>query len=1331
MSIARIAEKLTLNTSSGAASISGEGANLTYDNTDSTLISTATNWSLLGSITPSWAMCLDGSNNGSNVVKYVTTNPYTGNMFVSGDYNKSFLVYNSNSSNNVTGITPPITSGGSFGAFGMKLSNNTVPQWVIAIDGGGQDICKGQAVDSNENFYVTGIFSNAPPILYNASGLSTAAVSSNIAAPSGIMQSSAQAGFTVKYDKNGTAQWASYIAGLCNVVITSTTIDAQSNLYIAGQYDTVNPVLYDGLGGSYVGNVTTYAGSGAYSSTDGYGTFASFMYPRGITCDTNSNVYISEYTGLKLRKIDSNGYVSLVAGGAAAPGDGIGASAGFANLASISIDSNGVVLVCDGGAGAIKKVYPTTCNVVTVCSGFNRPRGICVDTSNICYVADTDNNLIQKLSFSTSNSASATVFAGSTQGSNDGAGTLAQFYSPIGMCTDQYNNLYVADYNNHKIRKITPSGLVTTYAGTGVMGNINGPSNTACFNFPNGVASDFYGNIYVSEAGNGQLRVINSNGVVSTYCGGGLSGYSDGVFKNALFNTPYQICFNSNKSALFLADQINNRIRKITPQMFPLTSGDQTTIGQSIATTFAGTGTAGSNNGASNLATFNTPIDIAMDNAENLYITDSANHLIRKITPAGVVSLFAGSNTAGFVNGTGTQVAFNNPRKIVIDSASNLFVADYSNHAIRKITPNGTVTTFAGGQAGNADNYGTLASFSNPIGLAIDKSDTLYVCDRYNFKIRKISSNGQVVTIAGNGISAYTDGQGTLASFAGPLDVVCRPDGGLFVADCNNTIRSISPSSYVTTYAGNTNTTWVQDGIGTCASFNTPENIYLDNSGFLYVSDKNYNRIRRISPTGMVTTILGNGTQATTNGTGTTISFSLPHGLSMSPSSNIMYVCEAGGQCIRKITNFNKLGLQVPSASNKTGFVAIYDNTGAGKKTICISGCNCDVTVNTVAVDVNSNIYLVGQYTGKNVTNGLPTVITTPINYGSNFTFPASSSSGAYKSGFILKCLPNTSPVWIAKIDNSDCDNVIGSIAIDPQMNIYATGQYTSATTVPNFYDANSNKISLALPNASGINSQTSYVVKYNAAGTPQWASLINGVGNNQINKISVAPNGKIYIAGTSTQSNASFYNGDASLASKAPAYTTVPRQLSCYNSIIGGNLNKWYDYLTMYQRYPTGTYFYVKYNNQLYRLRINPAESWQLRSTDFEITPDNGISWIGASNTEFPINTGYGNPTSVDEVVYLAPSTLSAGSLTITNITSNTATVSWSGSNYAYAQVKWTNLANMATSASNMLSSPFLYKTQSYTLTNLISKSNIVNVVPFSYTGISGPPTIGYFTTN
>jgi sugar lactone lactonase YvrE len=306
-------------------------------------------------------------------------------------------------------------------------------------------------------------------------------------------------------------------------------------------------------------------------------------------------------------------------------------------------------------------------------------------------------------------------------------------------------------------------------------------------------------------------------------------------------------------------------------------------------TTFVGLPTvSGTNNGTRSAALFNQPTGTIEDAAGNLYIADEQNNLIRKCTANGVVTAFAGSaGNTGTNDGTGTNALFNQPSNLAFDSAGNIFVADTFNHTIRKITPAGLVSTFAGlgGTPGFKNGTGSGALFNQPNGIAFDSSNNLYVADGVNGAVRRVTTNAVVSTVA--------------TGFYLPEQVAVDKSNIIYVDDAgNNVIRKMTPAGVVSLLAGS-GAIGSKDGTGAGAEFNYPESLTVDSSSNVFVADYGNDTIRMITPAGVVTTIGGQvGIMGTNDATGTNALFNQQEGISVDKSDNI-YVADTQNNTIR------------------------------------------------------------------------------------------------------------------------------------------------------------------------------------------------------------------------------------------------------------------------------------------------------------------------------------------------------------------------------------------------------------------------------------------------
>ena len=305
------------------------------------------------------------------------------------------------------------------------------------------------------------------------------------------------------------------------------------------------------------------------------------------------------------------------------------------------------------------------------------------------------------------------TFAGSGMaGSLDGVGTLATFYNPTGITVDVAGNLYVTDNWTGLIRKISPEAKVTTFVSNG---QIDMDGRGTMFWYPAGIAINASGTLYVADSQNSRIRKVSTEGVVTTFAGTGVQGFADGPAATAKFYKPRGVALDA-RGNVYVADTYNNRIRKISPN--------------NVVTTFAGSGATGANDGKGAKATFSSPYDVAVDAVGNVYVADTYNNLIRKINRGGVVSTLAGSGAQGAADGRGDAASFYHPFGLGLDASGNIYVADRNNYKIRKVTPKGVVTTLAGtGEFGGNNGPGATATFRDPSDVAVDCLGHIYVTD--------------------------------------------------------------------------------------------------------------------------------------------------------------------------------------------------------------------------------------------------------------------------------------------------------------------------------------------------------------------------------------------------------------------------------------------------------------------------------------------------------------------------------------------------------------------------------------------------------------------------
>jgi sugar lactone lactonase YvrE len=621
---------------------------------------------------------------------------------------------------------------------------------------------------------------------------------------------------------------------------TGVARDSAGNTYVA---DTVNSTIRKI---TPAGVVTTFAGlAGSTGSANGTGSAARFNAPGAVAIDSVGNIFVADTNNSTIRKITPAGVVSTFAGLAGSTGgaNGTGSAARFYFPGGLAIDTANNIYVADTGNSTIRKITPArvvstfaglagsigTADGIGSAARFNFPGGVAVDrahTGNI-YVGDTSNFTIRQIT----PARVVTTLAGSPlmRGGANGTGSAARFFFPTGMAVDSAGNIYVADADACTIRKIAPGGVVSTFAGSFARGagSQDGTGSAARFNIPTDVAVDSSNNLYVADSNNCTIRKITPAAVVTTLAGLASPGHTNGTGSAARFDFPQGVAVDTT-GKVYVADPVESAIRKITPS--------------AVVSTFAGSpGTSGYVDATGTAARFRFPrLGLTVGAFDNVYVGDTFNFVVRKITPNAVVS----SVVTNPANGAGEV------RGVAIDSSGNIYTADYPHHTIRKITPDGTASIFAGlnDTPGSANGIGSAARFNFPLGLAVDGAGNVYVADSGNNRIRKITPAGGVTTFAGSAVGS-ADGTGTAARFNFPSGVAVDHSGNVFVTDAgNNTIRKITPARVVTTLGGLALSPGTSDGVGINARFNSPRGIAVDSAGNIYVVDTANHTIRLGTP---------------------------------------------------------------------------------------------------------------------------------------------------------------------------------------------------------------------------------------------------------------------------------------------------------------------------------------------------------------------------------------------------------------------------------------------------------------------------------------------------
>jgi uncharacterized protein (TIGR03437 family) len=655
------------------------------------------------------------------------------------------------------------------------------------------------------------------------------------------------------------------------------TVDSAGNLY----FTSLNSVF---MLSAANGSLTRVAGNGhaGYSGDGGPATSAELSNPQGLAIDSLGNLYIAD---------SNNNRVRVVSGGIIYNYVGNGQPGQYGPLG-------------DGGPATLANLH--------------LPMGLAVDATGNLYIADTGDNCIRIVTFSGRRSGggpppAATIyrFAGDSMASYTGDGGMAiyaELNRPQDMAVDSSGNVYIADTGNGLIRKVTTDGIINYIAGTVVPLNPStgappypvpgysgdgGPANSAGLIDPTAVALDSAGNIYEIESSGSRLRKIDASGIINSICGNRGNGFSGdgGAASLAMLNNPVGMAVDANGN-IYIADTLNGRVRKIDNSL------NISTVAGNGVFSYSGDG------GQANAAQINLPQGVALDGSGNVYFSDTNNNVVRKVAANGVISTVAGNGTAGFGGdgGAGISAQLNQPQGLALDKNGNLYIADSGNNRVRKLTPAGTISTWAGsGTAGSTGDNGaaTSAALYLPFGVAVDADGNVFIAEFGGNRVRKVNSGGAIATVAGAGTAGYTGdgGPASAAQLTNPKAVAVDANGNIYIADTNNyAVRMVTKSGVISTIAGNGTPGSSGDfGPATSAQVGTPSGVAVDSAGNVYISDGGA-RVRKVYAGGGIETIAGNGTRGYLGDGGTALLAQLdgPAGLAVDGAGRV-YVAEGLG----------------------------------------------------------------------------------------------------------------------------------------------------------------------------------------------------------------------------------------------------------------------------------------------------------------------------------------------------------------------------------------------------------------------------------------------------
>lgn len=637
--------------------------------------------------------------------------------------------------------------------------------------------------------------------------------------------------------------------------------DAADNIYFA---DTDNHSVWkvDTTSGAIV----RVAGTGAsgFSGDGGPAVQARLDSPQGVSGDSSGSIYIADTRNNRVRKVDPFGYISTIAGDGTAGDSGDNGPAASARLNrphAVFVDSAGNVFISDTESNKIRKMNAASPFLIQTVAGtgaagyngdgiaaatarLNHPEGIYVNAAGELFIADSDNHRIRKVSAASPFNISTVAGNGQSGYLGDGVqATSTRINDPHGVFVDTSGNILIADTDNHRVRRVNTSGVIATVAGTGVAGysGDGGAATGAELDGPRSACVKSNGEVVISDTMNNSLRKFAPGGSISTIPATGRG-----------LNAPGQITLQysaaDSRYYLYIADRGNHRIRKL-----------DTVTG--VVSTVAGSGIRGSwgDGFYAVWAHLDSPRGVHVDQNGNIFIADTENHRVRKVDAgSGIISTVAGTGSSGD-SGDGGWAVFaklDDPRAVHAAASGSIYIADTDNHRIRRVSSGGIITTVAGnGLPGSTGDGGSAASarLNTPEGIWLDGSGNLYIADTSNHKIRRVDGqSGVISTVAGSGVAGYAGDGGSAASahLNYPRSVFIDGSGNLYIADTmNHVIRMVRASdSVIVTIAGQGNSGFDYDNQPAVTSrLNWPAGIapaQANGAGRIYVSDTDNNRIR-------------------------------------------------------------------------------------------------------------------------------------------------------------------------------------------------------------------------------------------------------------------------------------------------------------------------------------------------------------------------------------------------------------------------------------------------------------------------------------------------------
>lgn len=671
--------------------------------------------------------------------------------------------------------------------------------------------------------------------------------------------------------------------------------------------------------------ITTIAGG--WIGDGGRANSGRLNAPSDVAVDAAGNLYIADNRNHRIRRVSPDGAISTFAGTG---------ESGFSGDGGLAVDAK-----------------------------LNLPFAIDVDSSGALLIADTGNNRVRRVS--ASGIISTVAGSGSTGPGGDGIDALdATLNAPEGIAADSSGNVYVAESLGHRVRKFSIGGQMLTVAGIGTAGfsGDGGPGSSAMLNYPGGLALDLAGNLFIADSYNHRIRRLSSAGVLTTFWGNGTNSCSQAAYPNSVevradgfvyfsdncgvhgdylnlpvadfdgeprgdgetanrgrVQAPMGLAFDS-LGNLYIADFYDQRVRKIDRQR------------ESLLSTVAGSDAIGGSTAATAALSFSSgPITsmsgLAYDAVGNLFVADTQNHIVRKMSPSGAVTTVAGTGLPGVSldPGPATSARLDQPTDVFVDAANNLWIADRNNYRVRRVGPDGIISTIAGGGAYGVLGDGglpTKAFLDRPISITVDSTGNLYILEEFGCRVRKVVPGSIITTVAGTDCTGGALGDGgpaTLAKLRRPRGIAVDSAGNLLIADTfNHRVRKVSADGIIRTVAGTGTKGFSGDGAAAqSATLATPGDVAVSSDGTLLIADMDNGRLRSVSPDGLIRTLAGNGARGFSGDGESAQAASLfwPTALALDREGNVAFIDNAN-QRIRKLGPAT--GVTVPGLS-------IGDNT--------------------------------------------------------------------------------------------------------------------------------------------------------------------------------------------------------------------------------------------------------------------------------------------------------------------------------------------------------------------------------------------------------------------